>query len=981
MASHNCFLPGRLLLLLAAMSIYGYAGGPAYVAGNSTFDPGVKGTPLTWAQGAINYYTDQGDLSSQLPGSAADAFVADAFSRWTSIATAAVSSTRAGQLGEDVSGANVFLNADGSISMPPDILPGATSQPVAVVYDNGGQVTDALLGQGAGGADLCFTNAVFGGTDNFGSDGRFTHALVVLNGNCAATAAQLPDVKYRLVRVLGRVLGLGWSQTNINPAPQDYGGFTIMHSVDALSCVPITVCYTSPDVPKMDDRAALSRLYPVTAQNRASFPGKQIFHDNTVHFSGSVRFVDANGQPTQPMQGVNVVARWIDPSTRSASSTYVASSVSGFLFSGNAGNPATGFNDSLGQPLDRFGSDDPSLEGFFDLGGLEIPDGSPSAAYQITVEPVDPMQSTTVGPYQPWQVLPSGSPFPMTVTIAKGGDFQQDILMQSSAVGTPDWFGPQSFVSPVLVPTGGDWTGTLSGYGDVNYFRLTGQANRSLSVEVTALDATGAPSENKARPVIGIWSLANPDTPAPVATPDAFNTSTTGMSQLNVNLLSSTEFRIGVADSRGDGRPDFRYHARVFYADTVIPARASARGGTTLAVRGSGFRSNTQASISGLKSTVLAASADQVVMNTPPMEDGPQNITLNDPATGATSVMTEVVTYGAGANDILQLLAGSNPSTAVGGEAPNPIRVQVLGPNGVTPVTGASVFLTSSPAASISICGNAASCTVFSDESGEVSTRITPLSVGTTTITAQLAPASYNPPQQVQAPVAATSSALDLSLSSPSLWIAQGATLDIPLAAKVLANGMSPAGRTVNYSVTQGSGTLSSASAPTNASGTAIITLHLPALASEVDVSACVSPQNSPCKIFHFFPIAPASIRLEAVSKSLQFIATGQSFLPVTVRAFDSGTGNPVRGASVAFQLEIGRAPGGDPVVSIGDTTIKHNPLPIILASSKTTVLSDTNGLATIQPSSAGIPGAVVIQGTATSGVASLPFAAQSLGR
>ena len=421
------------------------------MAGSSFFDPAVKGTPLTWVNGSLNYYTDQGDLSPALTGSAADAFVADAFSRWTTIPTAAVASLRAGQLSEDVSGANVFLNADGSISAPPDIISTNTVKPLAVVYDRDGQVTNALLGQGAGAADSCFTNAVFGGADNFSSDGHFTHALVVMNGNCASTSAQLPDVKYRLVRVLGRVLGLGWSQTALNPSPQDVG-FTIMHASDAVGCVPITKCYMSPDIPKMDDRAALSRLYPVTSQNLSSFPLKQIFQDNTVSFRGSVRFVDANGQPAQPMQGVNVLARWIDPNTGAVSSTFVASSVSGFLFRGNGGNPVTGFADNLGQPLDQFGSDDPSLEGYFELSGLEIPDGSPQASYQITLAPVDPLLSQSVGPYQPWQVQPSGSPHPLTVTVSKGGTFQQDILMIGSSVDTPDWFGLQSFANPVAVP-------------------------------------------------------------------------------------------------------------------------------------------------------------------------------------------------------------------------------------------------------------------------------------------------------------------------------------------------------------------------------------------------------------------------------------------------------------------------------------------------------------------------------------------------
>ena len=66
------------------------AGGPHYVAGISYFDAGTKGIPLTWTQGSISYYTDQGDLSPLLLHAGADAFVADAFSRWTSITTAAV---------------------------------------------------------------------------------------------------------------------------------------------------------------------------------------------------------------------------------------------------------------------------------------------------------------------------------------------------------------------------------------------------------------------------------------------------------------------------------------------------------------------------------------------------------------------------------------------------------------------------------------------------------------------------------------------------------------------------------------------------------------------------------------------------------------------------------------------------------------------------------------------------------------------------
>jgi len=112
----------------------------------------------------------------------------------------------------------------------------------------------------------------------------------------------------------------------------------------------------------------------------------------------------------------------------------------------------------------------------------------------------------------------------------------------------------------------------------------------------------------------------------------------------------------------------------------------------------------------------------------------------------------------------------------------------------------------------------------------------------------------------------------------------------------------------------------------------------------------------------------------------LQFVGVGQNFQPVTVRVLDT-IGDPVRGANITFQLLIGRDTGSNTGVSIGDTTIQHRPLPVILGSSKATLISDSNGLASIQPTNAGIPGAILIQGTAMSGVSSLPFAAQSFGK
>src|ERR1035441_3863717 len=215
---------------LLLTSIFSYAGGPAFVAG-SGYNPGIQGQPLIWANGSVQYFTDQGILSPILNGPQAHAFVATAFASWTTTPGVALTATQAGHLAEDVNGNNIQAN-EGVVTAPADITSAATTTPIGIVYDSDGTVTDALLGDGAGDAADCFTNAVYGGPDNFSATGNIVHSLLVINGVCAATSAQLPDVQYRLVRAVGRTLGLGWSQPNLNvvtqkppPTQADFAGF------------------------------------------------------------------------------------------------------------------------------------------------------------------------------------------------------------------------------------------------------------------------------------------------------------------------------------------------------------------------------------------------------------------------------------------------------------------------------------------------------------------------------------------------------------------------------------------------------------------------------------------------------------------------------------------------------------------------------------------------------------------------------------
>jgi hypothetical protein len=894
MAAQSFFF--RLAVALAIVVLFAVlarAGGPKYVAGSSYFNASTMGQPLSWSLGQVNYYTDQGDLSPILPNNSANILVANAFAQWTSSPTSGLTVTGAGELAEDVNGSNIAVNSAGVVTAPADIAPSATKSPVGIVYDFDGSVTDALLGAGAGAPSQCFWNAVYGGVDNFAATANFLHALVVINGQCALQSSQLTDVEYRLVRVLGGVLGLGWSQMNVNvitlhppPTAADYAGFPVMHYLDPVSCVPITVCYANPYELAADDVAALSRLYPAS-------PPSAI----TARIYGSVYFADHVGSSGQPMQGVNVVARWIDPSTNQPSDQYGASSVSGFLFSGNAGNPITGLADPLGNLYSEFGSSDVALEGFFDLGGLPIPNGANTAQYELSVEALDPMWSAGVCPYDPSQVAPSGTFLTMVVTVAAGGDVEQDVLMSGSAQAVPPLAVTQSWSSPAPVLSPGDWVGSLSGYGGVGYFLIAAQANRTLSVAVTALDETSAPSESKAAPVVGMWTQGDPlGTAPPAFTQAAFNSDTFGMSRLDTQILASNSFVIGIADLRGDGRPDYHYHAHVLYGDSVDPPRVPVTGGPVV-LQGTGFAPGLAVAVGSVSAPLLATNASQMLATVPGHGDGPQTITISDPVSGAFSIMTGVLMFGATSTD------------------------------------------------------GASSCSAISDESGMASTWVTSAATGSAVITATLAPGLYSPVQSVGSTLSATSTSLDIGVNPPNLWIAAGASLSVPLTSRLVSLGAPQSGKQINFFIDQGSGSLSSTSAVTNSSGYASVNLTVTNFAVSMQLSACAGPGNNPCQNISVNAVAAGLMNLQSVAGAGQ-VVSGGAFQPLTVRVTDSSTPpNPLLGATVLFQSTLVRPAGNDLILTPGDPTVAPTGMPVFLGASQNTTQSNVSGLASFTPS------------------------------
>jgi hypothetical protein len=953
-----------LVLLFPALL---HAGGPAWVAG-SGYNPGVEGQPILWTNATVEYFTDQGALSPILTNSQADAFVSAAITPWTTAAGVGLTVTQGGHLAEDVNGSNIEAT-NGVITAPADVTSTAIGTPLGIIYDYDGTVTDAILGEGAGALDDCFFNAVYGYPDNFSASGNIIHAVAVINGVCASTNAQLPDVQYRLVRALGSIFGLAWSQANDNvltgdppPGAGDYAGFPVMHFLDPINCVPITLCYPNPAVPKMDDVTALARLYPAPGGNPLA----------TGRIWGDVYFTNSAGSPEQQMQGVNVVARLIDGSGN-PSRQYVVTSVSGFEFVGNAGNIVTGYDAPNGLPFNRFGSDNASVEGFYDLGELTIPSGQNIAEYQISVEAIDPNWSWGVQPYGPTQVTPSGSFAPIVVTIQSGSNVENDLLMQASAIAQTHPGSGSSYTNPAPLPQGGGWASWTSGYGSADFFEFNVQANRTASVAVTALDETGAPTESKLLPVIGIWELSDETgNPAPASTPSAFNSQTFGVSRLDAQFSATEAYKVGIVDYRGDGRPDYAYQASLLYSDSITPARLSVAGGVTT-LTGIGFIPGLAVDNGAGNGVVLTQSATQLQISLPAAAvDGIATVEVTSPATGSFSQMQGALTYGAAANDLLMLLNGSSQTAPLGAQAPSMIRVRATASDGVTPVNGATIAWSATNGIELSACNAAAFCSVLTDGAGEAATWVTPTAFGQGTISAALAPAAYQPPQMQLATLQGTESTLDLAAVVPTRWLAQGVTLNVALTVEALDMAVPQANVNIQFTITNGTASLSSSTATTNSSGLASTTAQLTNLSGTVQVSACVSPAENPCQTFTLLAVPAAAWTLEAVSGALQIVPNGQPFQQLVMRVTDgSANDNPVQGASVTFITTLERnaqGSGGGPPQGNADRRqtgarkkgVRQNSMrqngaqqddsPVILGTSQSQAATDQNGLASITP-------------------------------
>jgi len=883
-----------------------FAGGPKYVAGISYFNPAVLGQPVHWSNGQVSYYVDQGALSSTVTNQQATAMVDAAAAMWSGVPTAGVTLTDVGPLNEDVNGTNIVVNssgipentanianATGQITAPADVAPSATGYPLGVIYDADGSVIDAVFGKTTSAPDSCQNNGVFVWMDNLNTDATIAHAVIILNGLCATTPMMLTMMSYEIERAFGRVLGLDYAQ--VNPGAYENGepggtlGWPVMQPLSGI-CGPVGgECIPFENVLRYDDIAALNRIYPITAANLANFPGKQVTAANTISIQGTIQFANGYG-----MQGVNVVAQPLDANGNPLYE-YTVSFVSGAYFSGNHGNPVLGFDDASGNPHSMWGSNDPAMQGYFDLSGIPLPPGVTSATYQVSFEAIDPLYILTdsVGPYMQGQVNPSGTLNAVDLRGMVAGSAQTLTIapLGTQTPGFNDAIG--TVAEPRPMPAAGLWCGRLSQVGQTDWFTFPVRGSRTFTIVTQATDETGTPSNQKAMPSIGIWDAFDVAAATAVVSTPGLNGLATGETWLQVNTYAADMVRVGVADTRGDGRPDFSYNGWVLYADTVEPARLPLSGGP-MVIHGMGFRLTDTVLVGGQAALITSISPTEITAIAPAAATGTTgsvDVEVDDaPVFYAFAVIPGGISFDSGIGDALTLVTAPSNTVPIG--VPVPFAVQVLDGT-LAPAGGVTVTYSVVSGTATLACGQP-TCQVTATGDGRAQMNVTAKNSSLSIVTASLTNGS-----SLEAQFSGGTPPV-LSSLTPRLSLAAGTTLNWTVQALALIKGSPAAGQSVQWTTATGI-VAQSAAVLTDSTGVATQMLTVGPLAEGqlVTVKACVNGTTS-CTTFSVIGARSEYATMISVSGTSQTIAATGTPSQVVFRVFDMD-GNPMANGTVSF--------------------------------------------------------------------------------
>lgn len=948
----RCCLRTIAVLAAPAFPAILLAGGPRLVAGTSYFSAGVLGTPIHWANGQVNYFVDLGPLSAAVSNQQAVAMVDAAAALWNAVPSAGISLVDKGSLNEDVNGSNV-VPGNNSLQQPADVSPSATQYPVGVIFDADGSIVDAVFGAGASDPSSCEINGVMVWTDAINRDATVAHAIMLLNGRCADTPIHLSMMSFQLERGFGEILGLGYAQVYpdaLRAGNQAEAQAWPVMQPQAGACGPAGgTCIYNPGTLKPDDIAALNRIYPITSANLAAFPGKELTAANTVSIQGTITFRGGTG-----MQGVNVLAVPLD-ANGNPMPQYTVTAVSGACFSGNHGNPVTGWTDQSGTPYAQWGSNDPNAQGFFDLSYMPLPPGMTTVSYQVSFEAIDPLYiyQMAVGPYADGSPRPSGTLSTIEVAgLAMGGTKTLTVNAGDSATGDfQDAISSEE--TPRLLPTSGLWCGRLNQVGQTDWFNFPVRGNRTFTVITEAVDERGVPSEAKAMPVIGIWDAFDPVGAPSVGAAPGLNGTAVGETWLRITTNGDDVVRLGIADMRGDGRPDYAYDGWVLYADTVEPQRLPVSGGP-IVIRGMGFHAADTVLVGGQPAQVTSVSPNEITAIAPAAANGVTgsvDLEIDDlPIYYAAAILSGGISYDAGSGDSLTLVTAPANTVPIG--VPNPFTVTALGANLVAAGGVTVTYKVASGTATLG-CGNN-TCAVTATGDGTATMNVTAVDATASVVTVTLTNGA-----SLQAHFSGGIPPV-LSALTPSLSVAAGAAVTWTTQALALKNGVPAAGQTIAWQTGTGIAATASASVLTGSSGVASKALSVGPLSEgqQATANACLNG-TSQCVAFNAQGARAEYAYLEAVSGTGQSLGVNGSPAQIVLRVRDMD-GNPMAGGTVTlYEALYAWAPPCPPHGRCAQAEL--------LAAQTATATSGLDGTVTFTP--AAIPGvATNLVGLASTG-------------
>jgi len=368
----------------------------------------------------------------------------------------------------------------------------------------------------------------------------------------------------------------------------------------------------------------------------------------------------------------------------------------------------------------------------------------------------------------------------------------------------------------------------------------------------------------------------------------------TGESWMRVTASGDDVVRVGIADERGDGRPDYAYLGWVLYADTVSPARLPATGGP-IVIHGMGFRMADTVLVGGQAAVITSISPNEITVIAPPAAagvTGSVDVEVDDlPIYYAAAIISGGLSYDSGTSDALTLVTAPANTVPIG--VPESFTVTALGSD-LSPAGGVSVVYTVTSGTATLGCGKS-TCTVTATGDGRATMNVTATSTAWSIVTASLTNGSSLKTEFMGGtpPV--------LAALSPKLSVAAGATVNWTAQALVLNNGAPVSGQSVTWQTPSGIAASSSTPATTNSSGIAAKALTVGPLTEgqQVVSNACLNG-TSQCVAYTVFGARAEYATLEAVSGTSQSLSVSGTASQITLRVLDMD-GNPMAGGTVTL--------------------------------------------------------------------------------